>query len=78
MKKIRSISSNLYKIEELSTIIGGEGTKPPVTNNQSSESGDDECSSSLNNQDVPDCYDAYTYPNRDEELTTEKWDSCGL
>lgn len=78
MKKIRSINSELFKIDQLSTILGGEGTKPPVTNNQSSKSGDDECSSSLDNQDVPDCFDAFTFPNKDEEVTTAKWDSCGL
>jgi hypothetical protein len=70
---MKSLKSNLLLKKDISTIKGGLAAIPE-TNNESSESGDDECSSSLDNKDTSDCYDVFTGTASDIEQTTAEFD----
>ena len=71
---MKSLKSNLFSKEEMKEIYGGGVQPPEETNNQSSESGDDECSSSLDVKDTPDCLDVFTKGSGDTVETTVEFD----
>lgn len=72
MKNLKSIKNSLYTKDELNEIKGGLGED---TNKYSSETGDPTCSSSLDDKDVPDCFDGYSQSYPDEVVTTAEFDS---